>query len=180
MKIQSRSLACWSFAAGMFLLASVSLQAQTATGAIPLVSDACPTVAAGGRIALDWNPLFDTPGIVNGLAVFEMQFKKVDEDGVNLTPVVIAATTRRTAHAITPLGNDFYHIELTVAQRVAPGVYRLFRANASATIDPNYQGGPKVEMTDSPVRARLCITVVRPQDSTSSQSTVEEPSHKAS
>lgn len=162
-------------AAAVLLAGSCWVEAQTgptsekaqnaAPKAVALVSDACPAVQRGGRIALDWNPNFDNEGEVSGLHSFEMIFRKLDEYGVNVMEkgLMFTASTMHTAGAITPLGNGFYHIELTVARDARPGVYRLVVARASAEVYPEYKNIPPwPAMTDSPVRTRLCVTVLPP------------------
>ncbi len=134
--------------------------------AIALVSDQCPVVQRGGRISLDWNPNFDQEGAVSGLRGFQLIFRQLDEDGVHFREQArkMIVTTAHTAGALMPLGNGFYHIELTVPRTAGSGVYRLVGAGAFAAVYPEYKDMlPQPLMTDSPVRTRLCVTVVKPQ-----------------
>lgn len=135
------------------------------TKAVALVSDACPAVQPGGRLALDWNPNFDPAGEVSGLHSFELIFRKLDEYGVNVLEQgpMFAASTAHTRGAIAPLGNGFYHIELTIPRRVHAGAFRLVAARATADVYPEYKNSPPWPlMTDSPVHTRLCVTVLPP------------------
>jgi hypothetical protein len=155
-------------AAVALLAAPIWAQVQQPPGAavpqvVALVSDACPTVQLGGRIALDWNPNFDPPGEVSGLRSFEMVFKRLDDYGVNVMdqgPMLIARTVR-TRGAITPLGNGFYHIEMTIPRNAHAGAFRLVVAHARAEVFPEYKDSlPWPFMTNSPVQTRLCVTVL--------------------
>lgn len=163
-------------AAAVLLLSSAWAQSQQqpAAGsvahivpkAVPLVSDACPAVQRGGRIALDWNPNFDPAGAVSGLGGFELRFRELDADQVNLTQGKPQLRLQSLAppHRITSLGNGFFHIELTIPRTASYGVYRLVGAGAMAAVYPEYLDiSPRPQMTNSPVQMRLCMTVVGPQ-----------------
>jgi hypothetical protein len=150
--------------------AAAQSTSQAAPKAVALVSDACPAVQRGGRIALDWNPNFDPEGAVSGLRHFELIFRPLDQDGVSSSEPgrSFFATTKGTPGAISALGNGFYHIELTVPLKASFGVFRLVGAGAGAQLYPEYKDLlPLPLMTDSPVRTRLCVTVVPAQQSQS-------------
>ena len=143
---------------------------RAAQKAVALVSDACPAVQRGGRIALDWNPNFDQEGTVSGLRHFELIFRPLDQDGVNFMEPgrKLFASTTGTPGAISALGNGFYHIELTVPRTASFGVFRLVGASAGAQLYPEYKDMlPLPLMTDSPTRTRLCVTIVPAQASQS-------------
>ncbi len=159
---------------GLALLAVTSVCAQAPKPAsyrtIPLVSDSCTSVRIGDRVSLDWNPNFDPIWPVTGLSGFGLTFAAVADDGVNLKQLSrqtsLILESRYTPSEITPLGNGFFHIEITVSPRIMttnmirPGTYRLVRARAIAALDPSYTGGlPR--MMNSPVEERYCITVLR-------------------
>ncbi len=132
---------------------------------VPLVSDTCPTVRIGDRVSLDWNSLFDPIWPVTGLRDFGLTFAAVADDGVNLTQQQLRLRMRRTTASVTPLGNDFFHIEIGVSNAskkpIPPGTYRLVGAIAVPGVVPEYTGElPK--MTRSPVDERYCVTVVNP------------------
>lgn len=131
---------------------------------VALVSDTCPAVQQGGRIALDWNPIFDPAGAASGLRSFEMFFEKLDEYGVNVVdpgPRFVARTPR-VPGAVTDLVNGFYHIELTIPGNAHAGSFRLVAARARAVVYPEYKDLlPRPSMTNSPVPMRLCVTVLR-------------------
>ena len=158
----------WLAAIALLGAAAWALAQQPSGVAVPravaLVTDACPAVRPGGRIAVDWNPIFDPAGEASGLRSFKMIFRKLDDYGVNVMErgPTFMANTARTRGAITPLGNGFYHIELTVPRSARAGVFRLVLARATAEVYPEYKNSPPwPQMTDSPVRTRLCVTVLR-------------------
>ena len=163
---------------GLALLAAASVCAQAPKPdgfrAIPLVADSCPNVQIGDRVSLDWNPNFDPIWPVTDLRGFRLTFAAVADDGVNLKQTYLILDSRSTPSEISPLGNGFFHIEITVSPRstttkvIRPGNYRLVRAGAIATLDPNY-AGELPQMTNSPVGERYCITVARPAASQSPQ-----------
>jgi hypothetical protein len=156
------------------LLAAVSASSQAPQvtaqpRTVPLVSDTCPSVRIGDSVSLDLNPLFDPIWPVTGLRGFALTFAPVAEDGVHLKRGELSLRTGNTPLSISPLGNGFFHLELTVSmKRIQPGTYRLIRANATAEVVPDYAGEP--QMTRSPVEERYCITVVAPQNPQSPQS----------
>jgi hypothetical protein len=146
------------------LLAVICASSQTPRPAqsrtVPLVSDTCPSVRVGDNVSLDLNPLFDPIWPVTGLRDFGLTFTGVAEDGVNLKRQELLLGARHTPTNISPLGNGFFHIELTLSMRsIAPGTYRLVRANANAEVVPEYAVQPP-QMTNSPVGERYCITVI--------------------
>ncbi len=158
---------------GLILLVVATVYAQAPKPAgfrtIPLVSDSCPSVQIGDRVSLDWNPNFDPIWPVTGLSGFGLTFAAVADDGVNLKQMSrqtnLILESRYTPSEITPQGNGFFHIEITVRPRstttkvIRPGTYRLVRAGAIAALDPSYTGGPP-RMMNSPVEERYCITVL--------------------
>ena len=162
--------------AGLTLLAATSVCAQapksTESRTIPLASDSCPAVQIGDKISLDWNPNFDPSWPVIDLKGFGLSFAAVADDGVNLRQTSLILDSRSTASDIFPLGNGFFHIAISVRPRstttrvIRPGTYRLVKARAIASLDPSYTGGPP-QMTNSPVEARYCITVLGPPGSPS-------------
>jgi hypothetical protein len=168
---------------GLALLAVASVCAQAPKTAgfrtIPLVTDSCPVVQIGDRVSLDWNPNFDPIWPVTGLSGFGLTFAAVADDGVNLKQLSrqtgLILESRYTPSEITPLGNGFFHVEITVSPRstttrvIRPGTYRLVRAGAIAALDPSYTGGPP-QMMNSPVEERYCITVLGLSSSPSSKS----------
>lgn len=134
-------------------------QVQHAT--VQLVSDTCPVVHGGDRIAFDWNPVFDPEGPVLGVGVVSLQFGRQEEDGVNLLPrSIYTLGGRKTASTATATANGFYHVEITVpgARNLQPGIYRLVNARANVQVEPDYQG-PAPHMTQSPVDDRYCFTM---------------------
>jgi hypothetical protein len=146
-----------------------SVQAPTAEGqalqtlalhdSVPLASGACPLVSAGQSISLDWNPGFNHPDEVAGLSTFRLSFGILMEDGVTVKtrlPLVLGA--RGVGFSATDSGNGYFHIELPISRSVAPGEYHLIAAEAAAATFEGYQG-PAMEMTNSPVKAKLCFTV---------------------
>jgi hypothetical protein len=139
-------------------------QLQTAHAAKPhvatLVSDACPVVHSGDKISLDWNPGFEHPGIVEGLRVINLRFGRLAANGVTVQQVpAIRLGGLGASLPITPIGNGYFHIELTIPAGAVPGEYHLIDASADAKPVAEYQG-PNLLMTNSPVRERYCITVV--------------------
>jgi len=161
---------------GLALLAATSVCAQvpkpTESRTIPLVSDSCPAVQIGDKISLDWNPNFDPSWPVTDLRGLGLTFVAVADDGVNLKGTRLILDSRSTQSDISPLGNGFYQIGITIRPRsttsrvIRPGTYRLVKARAIAALDPSYAGGPP-RMTSSPVEARYCITVLRSSSSPS-------------
>jgi len=126
---------------------------------VRLVSDTCPSVHAGDRISLDWNPVFDPNWPVTGLRGFSFTFAGVAEDGVSLKRPGVFLGSRHTSVNISPLGNGYFHIEATVnAKSLQPGMYRLVSAYAFAEVVPEYAEQPP-QMTNSPVGERYCITI---------------------
>ena len=153
------------------LLAVICAPAQspqpTQPRTVPLVSDSCPSVRIGDKISFDLNPLFDPIWPVTGLRGFGLEFLKVADDGVHLNRQFIHLIAGNTPTSISPLGNGYFHIEVSMGKRsIAPGIYRLVRAEAVAEVQTDYNG-PNPTMMVSPVRERSCITVV---SSTASQS----------
>jgi hypothetical protein len=132
---------------------------------VPLVTDSCPSVRIGDRVSLDWNPNFEPIWPVTGLSGFGLTFAAVADDGVHLKQTGLILDSRYTPSEISPLGNGFFHIEITMRPRsmttrnIRPGTYRLVKARAIAALDPSYTGGSP-QMTSSPVEERYCITVV--------------------
>jgi hypothetical protein len=141
-------------------------QPATQPRVVPLQSDTCPVVYGGDKIAFDWNPVFDPEWAVTGINLARLQFARLGEDGVHLQAARSLYTLGgRTSRAIvTPLGNGFYHVELTVqsARATKPGVYRLVKARMNARVEEDYNG-PAPEMMRSPVESRFCITLQRAQ-----------------
>ena len=158
----------WLAAVALLAAPTLALAQQPAGAAAPkavaLVPDACPAVQPGGRIALDWNPIFDPSWEASGLFSFHLFFSELDEYGVNVMDQGprFVASTQRTPGAISDVGNGFYHIELTIPRNAHAGTFRLVGALARAELDPGYKDGmPWPSMTNSPVQARFCVTVVR-------------------
>lgn len=128
---------------------------------VQLVSDVCPVVHAGDRIAFDWNPVFDPEGPVLGVGKVNLQFGRQEENGVNLLPrAVYSLGARKTPTSATATANGFYHVEITVpGERILPpGIYHLVDARVNAQVEPDYQG-PAPQMTQSPVDSRYCFTM---------------------
>jgi len=137
---------------------------------IPLVSDACPAVRRGDKVSLDWNPGFEHPGMVEGLRVFNLRFGRVAANGVTVQLLpAIRLGGLGSALPINPIGNGYFHIELSIPAGTTPGEYHLIDATADAKPLPEYQG-PSLPMTNSPVRERFCITIVQPPTPTTSGS----------
>ena len=148
---------------GLSMLAVACTSAQVPQQAehniVPLVSDTCPTVHIGDKISFDLNPLFDPIWPVTGLRNFGLTFAAVAEDGVHLRSRGIRMGSRGTSASSSALDNGFFHVEVTVGPRnIAPGVYRLVNAFATAEVVPEYAEKPP-QMTRSPVDERYCITV---------------------
>jgi len=156
--------------AALLCMAGASCQAQSQATTVPLVSDTCPNVSLGQSISLDWNPVFDPSWPVTSLRDVGLTFSPVEEDGVSVrrrTELRLGA--RRTARTISPLGNGFFHVAVRLSgSRISPGTYRLVDVRAIPEVDSDFKG-PLPEMTRSPVEARYCITVIRPQSSQSPQ-----------
>lgn len=143
---------------------------------IPLVSDACPTVRPGDEVTLDWYPGFDIPGIVTGMRSFRLTFARVSNDGYTLeetrSPLVLGG--RSGGYRATSAWNGFFHIELSISRSVREGVYHLVGAEGYASATDDYTG-PRMEMRNSPVDGRYCMTVVKPPPTPQQQSTSEGP-----
>jgi len=164
---------------GLALLAATSICAQvplsTESRTIQLASDSCQAVQIGDKISLDWNPNFDPSWPVTDLRGLGLTFAAVAEDGVNLKQTRLILDSRYTHSNISPLGNGFFHVAITVRPRskttrvIRPGTYRLVKARAIAALDTSYTGGPP-QMTSSPVEARYCITILRSSSSASPKS----------
>jgi len=127
---------------------------------VPLVSDACPVVRPGDKLALDWNPGFEHPGMVDSLLAFSLRFGLVSENGVTVQRFPgIVVEGHGSGGFVSPLGNGYFHIELRVPPGSPPGQYKLIDAVSNAKTFPDYQG-PGLPMNNSPVRERYCITIV--------------------
>jgi hypothetical protein len=134
------------------------LTAQPRT--VALASGSCPVVRSGDKVSLDWNPGFEHPGMVVGLRVFNLSFGRVGSNGVTVQQLPSLHLGGLAAGLpIADIGNGYFHIELSIPLRVAPGEYHLIGATAAAMRSPDYQG-TESEMTNSPVREFYCITVV--------------------
>lgn len=159
--------------AGLAILVAVSASCQTPKQVqnkmVPLVSDTCPNVYAGDRISVDWNPNFDPIWPVTGLRALGLTFAPVTGDGGTLVRNHLDLGGRRTLQRISPLGNGFFHVEITVGGAHIPmGTYRLLESRAIPELDPDFKG-PLPEMTRSPVDERYCFTFLGPQASHSAQ-----------
>jgi hypothetical protein len=127
---------------------------------VPLVSDACPSVHIGDALTLDWNPGFDPAGLAANLRNFSLTFSGLQEDGITVKArPAFSLGDRAGKVAISSIGNGYFHIELPVSVRVAPGIYHLVDAHATPELFPEYQGRT-LQMTNSPVGQRFCITVL--------------------
>jgi len=180
--VHERAFSTWSRAAvcGLLLSTFVYASAQgTHPRAAPpqgrrvsLVSGVCPEVQLGDTLSLDWNPGFDHAGAVTGMSSINLIFSPTIAEGVGRKESRLALSLGgRYAPPLGAayMGNGFYHLEFPIATRFAPGVYSLREANAKANVLPEYSGQAP-EMTVSPVREHLCITVVDPSVTASSAS----------
>jgi hypothetical protein len=137
-----------------------STGSATANPAVALAPDTCPTVRPGGEVTLDWNPAFEHPGAVEGLANFSLGFAAVSDDEVHLQLAKrFVLRELASGHHFSSIGNGYFHIAMTVPMRVAPGEYHITSAQSLALTSADYQGSP-LWMTNSPVDARLCIKIV--------------------
>jgi hypothetical protein len=142
-------------------LVSAGLCAQApGSKAVPLVSDACPTVRGGDRISLEWYPGFDDEAVVTGLRTFTLTFSPLQEDGVNVNGrqrfVLGKGAWRSKA---TPAANGYFQIEVPVPRTLPQGTYHLVDADSTPLLPPEDRY-LKLKMTNSPVESRFCITVV--------------------
>jgi len=140
---------------------------------VPLVSDTCPVVHPGDNIALDWYPGFEHPGVVTGLRTLRLSFGSLSKDGVSVNtrhPLVLG--WRGGGFSATNAWNGYFHFELPIARAIPPGEYHLIAADGTAATLPEYQG-PGMKMTNSPVTARLCFTVVGSRQSQQQSSDVQ-------
>ena len=155
-----------------FTLLAVSAYAQTpqASGkdllrasdshTVQLASDACPVVRPGDMVSLDWNPDFEYSGMVTGLANVGLRFGRVGGNAVTVQQVrALILRELASGQHFTPVGNGYFHIELSVPQRVSPGEYHLIGASSYALTLPEYRGSA-LTMNNSPLSARYCFTVV--------------------
>jgi len=134
------------------------LAAQPRT--VPLASDACPAVRPGDKVSFEWNPGFEHSGIVVGLGNLSLHFGRLAANGVTVSPLTSFRQGGLASNLqVTAIGNGYLHVELPIPTRVAPGEYHLIKAMSVAKTLPEYQG-PALSMTNSPVSARYCITVV--------------------
>jgi len=126
---------------------------------VSLASDACPVVHARQSISLDWNPGFEHLGAITGIRTFRLTFGALAENGLTVrkkAPQVLGGRDQQFTAAATQ--NGYFHFEVSVPRTLAPGEYHLIGAEAIATALPEYQG-PAIQMTNSPVAARLCFTI---------------------
>jgi len=157
---------------GCCLMAALSTHAQspqpsaaapllaTQPHTVALASDSCPDVRSGDKVSLDWNPGFEHPGIVGGLRIFHLGFGRLDSNGVTVQQIPSLRLGGLAASLpVTDTGNGYFHVEFTIPAGVQPGEYHLIKAASEARTLPEYQG-PALPMTNSPVSARFCITVV--------------------
>jgi len=160
---RSRHLLSYALGALSLLLWAPAAQAQSQPTTVQLISDACPVVHGGDKIAFNWNPTFDPEWPVTGLTGVTLQFGRQEENSVNLvqrfrlTLGGRISSDRTTATATT---NGYYHLEIKVpsVRSVQPGVYHLVNANMNARVEEGYNG-PAPQMTRSPVESRLCFTL---------------------
>lgn len=137
--------------------------AQAGRKTVPLVSDACPVVHDGDHVSLDWYPGFDLEGIVTGLRNFTLVFKPISADGVNLiSRSELTLGGRGGEFEAAPMANGYFHVEWPVRRGTQPGVYQLVDASSMAATVPEYHG-EQLQMTNSPVTGRYCITVAGPR-----------------
>jgi hypothetical protein len=127
---------------------------------VALVSDACPVVHQGDILTLDWNPGFDQNWAVVALSSVMLNFTPLDENGITVRPSA-GVLFRGNSLAIdgAPSINGYFHVEIHIAGRIAPGKYNLRSARMNPKLAPDFDGPPPV-MTVSPARERFCITVV--------------------
>ena len=136
--------------------------------AVSLVSNSCPEIHNGDRIALDWNPGFDHLGPVTGLKTFSVTLAPLMENGV-IGRSRITFSAGGKGHPVgAPLGNGYYHIEIPMSTMIAEGAYRVIDADAVAEVMPQYERDPPPQMTVSPAQERFCINVVANSRSQSS------------
>ena len=126
---------------------------------IPLEIATCAVIARGGIISLDWNPGFDYPSAVAGIDQFSLIFTSVGPDGsTSLHPGAPGMHLARLVSA-TPEPNGFYHFEFRLL--APPGNFRVVGAAIKPRLVPG-SDGPTPQMTNSPARDRLCVTVESP------------------
>jgi hypothetical protein len=166
MKSRYRVLHLSQLAAGALILlaicgASAQEPKKAGSALVALVSDACPVVHAGDKVALDWNPAFDPEWPVEGIQSTRLILGRQEENGVNPLPRVrFTLGGRELPFAATPIANGFFHFEYTVPhpRRLPPGVYRVVDARVTARVNENYKGAaPRAQ--ESPASGRFCFTV---------------------
>ena len=152
------ALVCASLAATAQAPLEVSSLAETA---VALNTESCPTVSPLSLVSLDWNPGFEHESAVAGINHFGLVFARVAADGVTVISHPNGAYPRYIARSVsaTATANGYYHVEFRFSNAPPPGLYRVVDAGITAELQPEYRG-PAPQMTVSPARDRLCVTVV--------------------
>jgi hypothetical protein len=135
--------------------------AQNPPATVQLVSDTCPVVHAGDKIAFDWNPVFDPEWPVIDVSSASLHFARQEENGASLLMRSMYILGGRTSPVnVTVIANGYYHLEFTVKidRGTQFGVYQLVQATMNARVEKGYDG-PAPQMTRSPVENRFCFTL---------------------
>jgi len=157
----------WVFAGLVLAASSLPIGAQSAapsqSGTVQLVSDTCPVVHSGDRVAFTWNPVFDPGSVVEGVKALGLQFDRQEDNGMNLESryrIRIGGSTKSSLLTVTPLGNDFYRFELTmqILSKFKSGIYRMTAANFVAITEDGY-AGERPQTVNSLLDERYCITL---------------------
>jgi hypothetical protein len=132
---------------------------------VRLTPDTCAQVSEGDILTLNWDPAFDNPDPVSGLASFHLGFGRPDESfSPRRRPSLVLGTVHRgetvsSEPGITALPNGYFHLRFLVRLgNIESGTYSLIGAEAIPVVDPAYHGETP-SMTNTPVRLPFCLNV---------------------
>jgi hypothetical protein len=157
-------------AAAMLLTMILGSPLHAASTGVPrevaLTPGNCAQVTEGDILTLDWNPAFENPASVSGIADFHLAFGSPGESSSSRRrPSLVLETVHRgetvsSEPGIQPIPNGYFHLRFLVhLANVETGTYHLIDAQAVPILDPDFHGETP-RMTNTPLNFPFCLNVI--------------------